>query len=243
MEFHNYDFPKYIQNYKKYLGFVADRMKDLEVWQSNVSYPLVASTIDTMFGNLFDFGYEFGINESKLKKACNEAFDFRGSGRSTFKEVTKEALICGKAYAKDYLIKETKKDKFFDKEITTEIKTPSMHYVSVFDVMYDRSRGLTDSPFKIIRTFTTGESIKQKVLPLILQSYPAEKHKEVKAKFDNLLKTYKDSPGSRFSMYDYNPVKSLTATTQYYNSKAGDINYVLPHCEKRDQLLAGYTSD
>lgn len=243
MEFHNYDFPKYIQNYKKYLGFVADRMKDLDAWQSNVSYPLVASTIDTMFGNLFDFGYEFGINEPKLKKACNEAFDFRGSGKATFKEVTKEALICGKAYAKDYLIKETHKDKFFDNEIVTEIKTPSMHYVSVFDVMYDRSRGLTDSPFKIIRTFTTWESIKQKVLPLILQGYPVEQHKEVRRKFDTMLKAYKDTPGTRFSMYDYNPVKSLTATTQFYNSKAWDINYTLPHCEKKDSLLAGYTID
>lgn len=35
-----------------------------------------------------------------------------------------------------------------------------------------------------------------------------------------MLKAYKDTPGSRFSMYDYNPVKSLTATTQFYNSKA-----------------------
>lgn len=243
MEFHNYDFPKYIQNYKKYLGFVADRVKDLEWWQSNVSYPLVASTIDTMFGNLFDFGYEFWVNEPKIKKACNEAFDFRGSGKATFKEVTKEALICGKAYAKDYLIKETNKEKFFEKEITTEIKTPSMHYVSVFDVMYDRSRGLTNSPYKIIRTFTTGESIKQKILPLLLQIYPVDQHKVVRAKFDTMLKSYKDTPGSRFSMFDYNPVKSLTATTQFYNSKAGDITYTLPHCEKRDQLLAGYTTD
>lgn len=243
MEFHNYDFPKYIQNYKKYLGFVADRMKDLEPWQSNVSYPLVASTIDTMFGNLFDFWYEFWINESKLKKACNEAFDFRGSGKTTFKEATKEALITGKAYTKDYLIRETKVDKFFDKEITTEIKTPSMHYISVFDVMYDRSRWLSESPFKIIRTFTTWESIKHKVLPLILQSYPKERHKEVRKQFDEILKKYKDTPGSRFSMYDYNPVKSLTATTQFYNSKAWDINYTLPNCQKSQDLLAWYNLD
>ena len=243
MEFHNYDFPKYIQNYKKYLGFVADRMKWLEDWQSNVSYPLVASTIDTMFGNLFDFWYEFGINEPKLKKACNEAFDFRWSGKATFKEVTKEALICGKAYAKDYLIKETKKDKFFNKDIVTEIKTPSMHYVSVFDVMYDRSRWLTESPYKIIRTFTTGESIKQKVLPLLLQLYPSDQHKSIRSKFDSLLKSYKDTAWSRFSMYDYNPVKSLTATTQFYNSKAGDVNYILPHCDKQNELLAWYQLD
>ena len=60
LEFHNYDFPKYIQNYKKYLWFVWDRVWSIDTsWQSNVSYPLVASSIDTMFGNLFDFWYEF----------------------------------------------------------------------------------------------------------------------------------------------------------------------------------------
>lgn len=59
VDFHNYEFPKYIGNYKKYLGFVADRLATIEPWQSNVDYPLVASVVDTMFGNIFDFGYEF----------------------------------------------------------------------------------------------------------------------------------------------------------------------------------------
>lgn len=77
LDFHNFEFPKYIGNYKKYLGFMADRLASLESWQSNVDYPLVASVVDTMFGNIFDFGYEFGINEPKLKKLCTGSFDFR----------------------------------------------------------------------------------------------------------------------------------------------------------------------
>lgn len=96
IDFHNYEFPKYIGNYKKYLGFVADRLATIEPWQSNVDYPLVASVVDTMFGNIFDFGYEFGINEPKLKKLCTGSFDFRGTGKKVFKEVTKEILITGK---------------------------------------------------------------------------------------------------------------------------------------------------
>lgn len=59
VEFHNNEFPKYISNYKKYLGFVHDRLRTLDGWQSNVDYPMVASVVDTMFGNVFDFGYEF----------------------------------------------------------------------------------------------------------------------------------------------------------------------------------------
>ena len=243
LEFHNYDFPKYIQNYKKYLWFVWDRVWSIDTsWQSNVSYPLVASSIDTMFGNLFDFWYEFGITESKLKKACGEAFDFRWSGKKTFKECTKEALITGKAYAKDYLLKETSTEKFFWQEIKTVTKTPSMHYISVFDVMYDRSRGLTDSPYKIIRTFTTGESIKAKVLPLILQKYDESRKDEKTKQFNSLLQSYKDSEGSRFSMFDYNPVKSLAATTQFFNAKSNEPYYILPNCENR-AALSGTSSD
>lgn len=46
-----------------------------------------------------------------------------------------------------------------------------MHYVSIFDVLYDRTKGLTKSPYKIIRTFATAEDIKKKYLPLILEEY------------------------------------------------------------------------
>lgn len=113
VEFHNHEFRKYIQNYKKYLGFVHDRLATIDSWQSNVDYPLVASVVDTMFGNIFDFGYEFGINDSVIKKLCSDAFDFRNSGRETFKEVSKEILITGKGYVKDYLIKEEEEYEFF----------------------------------------------------------------------------------------------------------------------------------
>lgn len=250
LEFHNYDFPKYISNYKKYLWFAADRLASIEPWQSNVDYPLVASTVDTMFWNLFDFWYEFGLTEPKMKKFCSEAFDFRWSGRATFKECTKEALITGKAYARDYLIKETVTDKFFDKNIKTVIKTPSMHYISVFDVMYDRSTWLSASPYKIVRTFTTWENIRDKVLPLILAEYSADKQETAKKTFDLILKKYKDQFWSRFSMYDYNPVKSLAATTQFYNAKimwgtASTVawNFSIPYCENKAWLTAWFGTD
>lgn len=171
MEFHNNDFRKYIANYKKYLGFVHDRLRTLDGWQSNVDYPLVASVVDTMFGNVFDFGYEFGINEAAMKNLCTKAFDFRNSGRQTFKDVAKEILITGKGYVKPYLIKEKMEEKFFDKKLTIDVKMPSMYYVSVFDVMYDRSRGLTKSPFQILRTYNTGKEIEEKFLPAILTKY------------------------------------------------------------------------
>lgn len=240
LDFHNFEFPKYIGNYKKYLGFVADRLATLDSWQSNVDYPLVASVVDTMFGNIFDFGYEFGINEAKLKKLCTGSFDFRGTGKKVFKEVTKEILICGKGYVKDYLLKEKSSDVFFGKTIKQTIKKPSMYYVSIFDVMYDRSKGLSDSPFKIIRTFATGAAIKAKVLPLVLADLKDGDSETATKKFDKLLSQYKDTVGTRFSMYDYNPVKSLTSTTQFYNSDSS-LTYMLPQCKVGADLKAGFS--
>lgn len=243
IDFHNYEFPKYIGNYKKYLGFVGDRLASIDAWQSNVDYPLVASVVDTMFGNIFDFGYEFGINEPALKKLCTQSFDFRSTGKKVFKEVAKEILICGKGYIKDYLLKEKTSDEFFGKKIDQVIKKPSMYYVSIFDVLYDRNKGLTDSPFKIIRTFATGEAIKRKVLPLILAGEKdATKHDGMEKQLDRIMKSYKTMIGSRFSMFDYNPVKSLTATTQYYNSDAA-LDYNLPHAKSAEDIRAGYSID
>lgn len=112
-----------------------------------------------------------------------------------------------------------------------------MYYISIFDVMYDRSKGLTDSPFKIIRTFATGAAIKAKVLPLILADTKDEDAVLATKKFDKLLTAYKDTIGSRFSMYDYNPVKSLTSTTQFYNSDSS-LTYTLPHCKVGNDLRA-----
>ena len=238
IEFHNHDFRKYIENYKKYLWFVYDRLRGLDEWQTNVDYPLVASVVDTMFGNLFDFWYEFWISDPILKKRCSEAFDFRWVGKQTFKEVTKEILICGKGYVKDYLLKEEHEEVFFWKKITTEVKTPSMFYLSIFDVLYDRSKGLDKSPFKIIRTFTTWEAIKAKILPLLYADTPSEQHRMIKQRFDKMLKEYKNNLGTRFSMFTYNPVKSLASITQFMNAGINDMNFQLPWVNDKTWLAA-----
>lgn len=242
-DFHNYVFPKYIKNYKDYLWFVAERMSTLDAWQSNINYPMISSTVDTLFSNLFDFGYEFWIKELWLKNLCTKAFDYRWSWKKVFKEVSKEVLITGKWYVKDYLIKHESEDEFFWKTIQTKIKTPSMMFISVFDIMYDRSKWLDESSYKIVRTFTTWESIRNKILPLLISSSKWKTDKEVKAKLDIRLKTYKNHFWHRFSMYDYNPVKSLTATSQWYDSiKANKDFFNLPYALTHNDLVSGYSN-
>ena len=237
LEFHNYIFPKYISNYKKYLWFVAERMWSIDSWQSNINYPMVSSAVDTMFSNIFDFWYEFWINEPTLKKLCVESFDFRGTWKKVFSEVAKEVLICGKWYVKDYFVKEDHSDTFFGQEIKTTVKTPSMYYVSVFDVLYDRSKWLRDSPYNITRTFVTGDSIKTKVLPLLFSKKEWEDRKAIASKLDKLLDKYKDTHSSRFSMYDYNPVKALTATSQWLTGSKDAEYYTLSICKNQKQLV------
>lgn len=244
LDFHNYVFPKYINNYKKYLWFVAERIGSIDPWQSNINYPMVSAAVDTMFSNVFDFGYQFGINEEAIKQQCIKAFDFRGVGKNTFKEVAKETLITGKSYAKDYFLKETLEEKFFGRTIKTEIKLPSMQYISVFDVMYDRSKWLENSAYKIVRTFATGQQIKGKVLPLLLAEHTPELRGAIEKKFDKMLKDYEKSFSSRFSMYDYNPVKALTAVTQWMNSDTdADAYFNVGQCSKKEQLLGAYAVD
>lgn len=243
IDFHNYVFPKYVKNYKDYLWFVAERMSTLDPWQSNINYPMISSTVDTLFSNLFDFGYEFWIKELWLKNLCTKAFDYRWTWKKVFKEVSKEVLITGKWYVKDFLIKYESEDDFFWKKIKTKVKTPSMMFLSVFDVMYDRSKWLDESSYKIIRTFTTGESIRNKILPLLIASAKWKTEKEISTKLDKWLKEYKNQFWHRFSMYDYNPVKSLTATSQWYDSiKANKDFFNLPYALTHNDLVSGYSN-
>jgi hypothetical protein len=52
-------------------------MQDIEDWQTNITYPLIASVVDTMFANLFDFNFVFHIQEEKLKELCMDTFDYK----------------------------------------------------------------------------------------------------------------------------------------------------------------------
>ena len=243
MEFHNYVFPKYITNYKSYLWFVAERMQNISQWQSNINYPMVSSTIDTLFSNIFDFWYEFWIKELWLKNLCTKAFDFRWIGKKVFKEVVKEVLITWKGYVKDFIINEDYKDKFFWKELSVKIKTPSLLYVSCFDVMYDRSKWLENSSYKVIRTFSTGKQIKDRLIPMLyIQSWWDKK--SIEKTLDVWLNKYKLAYWNRFSMYDYNPVKSLTATTQWYTFMWKNKEYYqLPIADSMMALNWWYTTD
>lgn len=235
VEFHNNDFRKYISNYKKYLQFTGERLFWIEDWQTNTDYPMVSSVVDTMFGNIFDFWYQFWLNDSTLRRLCNEAFDFRWAWKEAFRDITKEVLITGKAFAKDYLIKEKVSDTFWWQKVEMTIKVPSIQYVSVFDVLYDRSKWLKNSPFQIVRTFMTWDAITAK--------YGSFFDDKTLPKFKSLIKNAKDQSWYRFSMYDYNPVKMLTSVAQNYNAWDKDKKNIFDLPFVTGKTINQYTTD
>ena len=94
---------------------------------------------------------------------------------------------------------------------------PSLQHISVFDVFYERVKGLKDSPYKIHRTFLTGDAIEATIFPILLSEYPVAVRKSKEKELRKIIHSYKDKVGNRFSAYDYNPVKHLVSYSHLTN--------------------------
>lgn len=236
LDFHNYEFPKYIHNYKQYVGFVASRLKHIEPWQTNISYPMIATIVDTMYSSVYDFGYQFGVEDSKIVKQLEEAFDFRGIGRQVFKDGAKELLVTWRTFTRDYLIEEDVEEMYFDEKFSSKIKMPSIQHVSVFDVFYERVKGIKNSPYTIYRSWLTYDAIEKTIVPLLLKTYSKETREAKKKQLMAIIASCKDKYGSRFSSYDYNPVKHLVSYAQLSQEGVEESFYNLSECKKTSDL-------
>lgn len=243
LDFHNYEFPKYIHNYKQYVWFVAWRLKYIEGWQTNISYPLIATIVDTMYSSVYDFGYQFGVEDSKIARQLEEAFDFRGIGKQVFKDGAKELLITGRTFTRDYLIEEDIEDMYFDEKFSSKIKMPSLQHISVFDVFYERVKGIRNSPYKIYRSWMTLDGIKSTIIPLLLKEYPVNLREGKKKELAEIIKSCKDKGKTRFSAYDYNPVKHLVSYAHLSQEWVEASFYNLSECSKSSDLNPMSDSD
>ena len=225
-KFEDEKFPKYISNYKQYLWYVLDRLVEIESWQTNISYPHAASIVDTEFANLFDFDYVFWIQEDILRGMCNKTFDYNSQWKLALKSALKECLICWEWYISTWLLKKIEEYKILNGTKTIEVKTkkPSMEYVSIFNIFFDASYGIGKSPYQITRIFNTWKYIHDNY-SIYFKTKKDDKEwlKSVK-KFINKLLTIADRKKTRFSNYDYNPVKSINnysnIITKSHNNKA-----------------------
>lgn len=216
-------FPKYISNYKQYLGYTLDRLKDIEAWQTNISYPLASAIIDTEFANLFDFNYVFWVQEDKIRDLCSSAFDYNSQGKKALKGALKECLICWEGFTKSWLIQKTEKHTLFMWKKTIEVKTkkPSVDYISIFNVFYDDTHGIEGSKYQVTRIFNTWEYIKERYSTYFTNKWA--KLPNAIAHINRVLNSTERNK-SRFSTYDYNPVKRInnfsTSLTKSFNNKS-----------------------
>ena len=239
--FNTYRFPKDVKNYKQYLWFNLDRLKAIDEWQANFSYPIGASIVDSIFANIYDFWYEFWVLDDTLRKVLNETFDFKNQWRQSIKSASKEALITGKGFIRTSLYK-----KEFDMKILwgnygfkSVTKKPTMEYVSKFSVFYDHNYSVSESPFQIIRSLLSGKAIKAKYKSLLnewqLATLEASliKNSEITK---NDITTF-----SWFSRFDFNPVKDILS---YQKSFMDEISKVKNNQWKKlqDQVTHFFSS-
>jgi len=220
-------FPKYVSNYKQYLGYTLDRLRDIESWQTNINYPLASAIIDTEFANLFDFNYVFWILEPSFRDLLNDTFDYKSQWKIALKNMLKECLICWESFSQVWLLKKTEEYEiaFWKYKETIETKKPTITYTSVFNLFYDVTHGVNDSPFHIRRTFNTADYVSNKFAYL----FKTKKNKANNIWDTNIhayINTILNKPYNqriRFSDYDYNPVKRINnfanIITKSYNSR------------------------
>lgn len=207
-KFEKEKFPKYISNYKQYLWYTLDRMQDIEDWQTNITYPLIASVVDTMFANLFDFNFVFHIQEEKLKELCMDTFDYKSQWKNALKWALKECIICWEWFTQTWIRKKTEEYSFLRWKYKTSVvtKKPTLEFTSIFNVFYDDSYGITDSRYQITRVFNTWEYIKEKYSALFDDKKTNERN--IIWYINKILNTSKANK-NRFSNFDYNPVKRI----------------------------------
>lgn len=226
LDFHNYEYKLYIEDYKAYIWDVSDRLAHKEDWMMNMSQPLVFMMVDTVYWTVFDFDYQLKLKNKNLERACVDAYDFKNYSKQALWMSAKEWLITGTGIMRDYTYREEWTYEAFGNNIDYEIKSPTMEYVSLFNVMYDRMKWLNDSSYKIIRQFLTIDEIKKKIMSAIPD-------KDTRDKTLKVIKWLIDKDNMAFSMLDYESIKWLMFSTQFLQSMT----------DKKSKIKKTYTTD
>lgn len=196
-------FNRYIQDYKDYLWYKWDRAKEIQDWQTNVVFPLIAWMVDTMYASIYDSKFKFTLTGEWLKwtdKLLNHAFDYEWRWKVALMEAAKECIITGKWFLEPYFMAYQEKKVVRGKNYGKIIKRPVIEYASVFDIFYDYNGKVEDSPFIIKRSILNRKAI--------IQRYSNKIGKNAEATVDSILAT---EVREQYSQYDINRVKHIIA--------------------------------
>lgn len=155
-------FNRYIQDYKDYLWYKADRQREIQDWQTNVVFPLISWMVDTMYASIYDSKFKFTLTWDWIKwtdKLLNHAFDYEWKGKQALMDAAKECIITGKWFLEPYFMYYKEKKVVRGKNYWRVIKRPVVDYVSIFDVFYDYNGTVEESPFIIKRSILSKQGI------------------------------------------------------------------------------------
>ena len=221
LDFHNLEYREYIDDYKRYLWDVSERLQYIDDSQANASHPLVFMMVDTIFWTVFDFDYQLDLKTKWIEKACVEAYDFMNKSKHAMWEAIKEALIIWKSVIRDYTYFEEWKYEMFGEKIKYDIKSPTMEYISAFNVMYDRMSWLNNSTYKIIRHFLTKDEILNKMKWILSPSVFKENENKLK---EQIKKLKNDDSNRAFSYFNYEAIKWILFTDIFQKRIINQMN-------------------
>ena len=214
--YENHIHSKYVDGYKNYLLYTADRANEIKDFQTNVKIPMTKMNVDTMYTSIFDNDFKFrvsGRNKDDHKKAQNQLNYLEwwfsvSKSRPELMMSLKETLTVGNGYSKIAFVDNTETVEYFKgaekKTIKMREQYPSLKYVSAFNIYHDPSaKSIDDSKFVIERNILTRKEIVnrfKKMIPNIEEiTMRTEPDKNGKSKV---------SPYYLYS-YDFNRVKYL----------------------------------
>lgn len=160
--------------------------------------------VDTMFANIYDSTFRFSMNGDGIdwtESLLNNSFDYKGSGYEALMDAAKEALITGRWFLEPYFLNYQEKRVVRGKNYGKKIKIPVIGYLSIFNVFYDYSKTIDESPYIIKRHILTRKSIIQRYWNILGD--------KTDSTVDAVIENKKDE--MRYSNYDFNRVKHIIA--------------------------------
>ena len=218
-------FNRYIQDYKDYLWYKADRQREIQDWQTNVVFPLISWMVDTMYASIYDSKFKFTLTWDWIKwtdKLLNHAFDYEWKWKQALMDAAKECIITWKWFLEPYFMYYKEKKVVRGKNYWRIIKRPVVDYVSIFDVFYDYNGTVEDSPFIIKRSILSKQGI--------LKRYWAKLWWNANTIIEAITSS---DVVEQYSQFDINRVKHIIAYEEMIkNSKTPLITMIPTHREQ-----------
>lgn len=213
-------FNRYIQDYKDYLWYKADRQREIQDWQTNVVFPLISWMVDTMYASIYDSKFKFTLTWDWIKwtdKLLNHAFDYEWKWKQALMDAAKECIITWKWFLEPYFMYYKEKKVVRGKNYWRIIKRPVVDYVSIFDVFYDYNGTVEDSPFIIKRSILSKQGI--------IKRYWAKLWWNANAIVEAITSS---DVVEQYSQYDINRVKHIIAYEEMIKNSKTPLITMIP---------------